>query len=474
MTCCNVRQTSSPTPDHAPFPMPTTRLNEADPSGWLYSLHAVGESVTLPSSQISSMWSDGLIQLPYTGCNFAPCNISTSCVAADAAQAANPASFMYATTTKTIGSQTSSVATSSTADLRTSAVALPLEEHSASSDTEPSLTHVEQSTPSVEASTSTLASAPTYSESMAASSDVPTAPTRFTEPSEKITQSTSASTLTITVHSTITIDTTSTSYDDAETATLSSTSENAQTSTKGLDAKATSAQLPATTSPISTIGSDLGGSIPILSTLVESLISQVYLTPVKSPTLISPSTTIVSYDLPFSTPSTVISDLSLGPGVVESLSSRTVTTTLASPTTSQDHIESSRIAQTRHSDITSSVPSAIIDIDSSTSNARAPSSITAHPAASPGTKTTEQSIITATPYVSSKSAIGGYIWSGVAGTAVTTGSLSNSPENNVTSSQNLPSSSIAIANKGAEMRMVKTRLASWFGLVACLSFDFLL
>lgn len=118
VTCCNVRQTSSPTPDHAPFPMPTTRLNEADPSGWLYSLHAVGESVTLPSSQISSMWSDSLIQLPYTGCNFAPCNISTSCVAADAAQAANPASFMYATTTKTIGSQTSSVATSSRGTFR--------------------------------------------------------------------------------------------------------------------------------------------------------------------------------------------------------------------------------------------------------------------------------------------------------------------------------------------------------------------
>lgn len=305
---------------------------------------------------------------------------------------------------------------------------------------------------------------------MAASSDVPTAPTRCTEPSEKITESTSASTLTITVHSTITIDTTSTSYDDAETATLSSTFENAQTSSKGLDAKPTSAQLPATTSPISTIGSDLGGSISILSTLVESLTSQVYLTPLNSPTLISPSMTT----LPFSTPSTIISDVSLGPGVAESLSSRTVTATLASPTTSQDHIESSRIAQTRHSDVTSSVPSAIIDIDSSTSNSRAPSSITAHPATSPGAKTTEQSINTATPYVSSQSAIGGYIWSGVAGTAVTTSSLSNSPENNVTSSQNLPSSSIAISNKGAEMRAIKTRLASWIGLVACLSFDFLL
>ncbi|KAG9851442.1 hypothetical protein KCU98_g3919, partial [Aureobasidium melanogenum] len=101
-TCCLVQQTYSPTPVHSPFPMPVDKTNQLDPTGWLYSLAPV-EDVNVTSSQIYSLWGNRSIVLPYTGCNFAPCNVTPTCMMVSPAEAVSEVPYLYNTVTSFVG-----------------------------------------------------------------------------------------------------------------------------------------------------------------------------------------------------------------------------------------------------------------------------------------------------------------------------------------------------------------------------------
>ncbi|KAH0394233.1 hypothetical protein KCU89_g11579, partial [Aureobasidium melanogenum] len=101
-TCCLVQQTYSPTPVHSPFPMPVDKTNQLDPTGWLYSLAPV-EDVNVNSSQIYSLWGNRSIVLPYTGCNFGPCNVTPVCTMVSPAQAVSEVPYLYDTVTSFVG-----------------------------------------------------------------------------------------------------------------------------------------------------------------------------------------------------------------------------------------------------------------------------------------------------------------------------------------------------------------------------------
>ncbi|KAG9516699.1 hypothetical protein KCU99_g5297, partial [Aureobasidium melanogenum] len=101
-TCCLVQQTYSPTPVHSPFPMPVDKTNQLDPTGWLYSLAPV-ENVNVTASQIHSLWGNRSIVLPYTGCNFAPCNVEPQCAEWSPAEAVSEVPYLYDTVTSFVG-----------------------------------------------------------------------------------------------------------------------------------------------------------------------------------------------------------------------------------------------------------------------------------------------------------------------------------------------------------------------------------
>ncbi|KAH0348528.1 hypothetical protein KCU83_g6073, partial [Aureobasidium melanogenum] len=101
-TCCLMQQTYSPTPVHSPFPMPVDKTNQLDPTGWLYSLAPV-EDVNVTSSQIYSLWGNRSIVLPYTGCHFAPCNVTPTCMMVSPAQAVSEVPYLYDTVTSFVG-----------------------------------------------------------------------------------------------------------------------------------------------------------------------------------------------------------------------------------------------------------------------------------------------------------------------------------------------------------------------------------
>ncbi|KAG9640892.1 hypothetical protein KCU95_g19160, partial [Aureobasidium melanogenum] len=101
-TCCLVQQTYSPTPVHSPFPMPVDKTNQLDPTGWLYSLAPV-ENVNVTASQIHSLWGNRSIVLPYTGCNFAPCNVEPQCATWSPAEAVSEVPYLYDTVTSFVG-----------------------------------------------------------------------------------------------------------------------------------------------------------------------------------------------------------------------------------------------------------------------------------------------------------------------------------------------------------------------------------
>ncbi|KAH0343500.1 hypothetical protein KCU81_g5205, partial [Aureobasidium melanogenum] len=101
-TCCLGQQTFSPTPIHSPFPMPVDKTNKLDPTGWLYSLFPV-EDVKVNPNQIYSLWGNRSIELPYTGCSFAPCNVTPKCSSVSPAEAVSEVPYLYDTVTSFVG-----------------------------------------------------------------------------------------------------------------------------------------------------------------------------------------------------------------------------------------------------------------------------------------------------------------------------------------------------------------------------------
>ncbi|KAH0058832.1 hypothetical protein KCU72_g2664, partial [Aureobasidium melanogenum] len=82
--------------------MPVDKTNQLDPTGWLYSLAPV-EDVNVTSNQIYSLWGNRSIVLPYTGCHFAPCNVTPTCMMVSPAQAVSEAPYLYDTVTSFVG-----------------------------------------------------------------------------------------------------------------------------------------------------------------------------------------------------------------------------------------------------------------------------------------------------------------------------------------------------------------------------------
>lgn len=82
--------------------MPVDKTNQLDPTGWLYSLAPV-ENVNVTASQIHSLWGNRSIVLPYTGCNFAPCNVEPQCAEWSPAEAVSEVPYLYDTVTSFVG-----------------------------------------------------------------------------------------------------------------------------------------------------------------------------------------------------------------------------------------------------------------------------------------------------------------------------------------------------------------------------------
>ncbi|KAH0394236.1 hypothetical protein KCU89_g11576, partial [Aureobasidium melanogenum] len=82
--------------------MPVDKTNQLDPTGWLYSLAPV-ENVNVTASQIHSLWVNRSIVLPYTGCNFAPCNVEPQCAEWSPAEAVSEVPYLYDTVTSFVG-----------------------------------------------------------------------------------------------------------------------------------------------------------------------------------------------------------------------------------------------------------------------------------------------------------------------------------------------------------------------------------
>ena len=111
-TCCLPSYVVSTTPSHTPFQQAGT-IDTQDPSGWLFTLVGVDLSdpwVQLDPEEISLLWTPTSLGIRYTGCPHTACTPSTFTYPAAASAVGSQANIL-ATSTTTISSDPTSIAT---------------------------------------------------------------------------------------------------------------------------------------------------------------------------------------------------------------------------------------------------------------------------------------------------------------------------------------------------------------------------